>query len=182
MLTTPRFKIIRYSWSGFSMSREPVICILQQELPLIFLKSCNMYSNFPTIRRKHSVSSEIPRESISVFSFMISISLVELILISSSISISSFDKHLIFKIFSEHIVSFKPTRKQAPLICLYWPKRLFKGSLWKRAVNMKSYTSSNESSTRFAWHLKIRIRSLAFDREKVNCSNDGTLSLHQLSI
>ena len=95
----------------------------------IFLCSiaCNMCSNFPAISM--SVSSEIPRESISVFSFAISISLGQLILISSSISISSFNKHLIFKIFSEHIVPFKPTRKQPHIICLYWPKRLSKGSL-----------------------------------------------------
>ena len=43
-----------------------------------------------------SVSSEIPRETISVFSFMISISPGQLILIFPSISISSFNKLLIF--------------------------------------------------------------------------------------
>ena len=102
-----------------------------------------------------SVSSEIPRELISVFSFIISISPGEMMWISSSISISSFNKYLIFKFFSEHIVSFKPTRKRLPLICLYWPKRLSKGSLWKGAVSMKSYPSSSKSSIRPAWHLKF---------------------------
>ena len=47
---------------------------------------------------------------------------------------------------------------------------------------MKSYPSSNESSIRLAWHLKVRIRALAVDRERVNCLNNGTLSLHQFSI
>ena len=112
-----------------------------------------------------SVSSEIPRELISVFSFMISISPGQLILISSSISISTFNTHWIFKIFSEHIVSFKPTRKRPQLICIYWPKHLSKRSLWKPAVSMKSYPSSNKSSIRLAWHLQVRIKALAVDRE-----------------
>ena len=117
------------------MSMEIVICILQQELLLIFFQifissiACNMYSNSLLSDESMIVSSEIPRESISVFSFMISISPGQLILISSSISISSVNKHLIFKSFSEHIVSFKSTRKRPPLIYLYWLKRLSKGSL-----------------------------------------------------
>ena len=129
-----------------------------------------------------SVSSEIPRKFISVFSFTISIFPEQLILISSSISISFINKHLIFKFFPRHIVSFKPTRKQPHLICLYWPESLSKGSLWKRAVSMKSYLSSSKSSKRLGWHIKVRNRALAVDRERVNCSNDETLSLHQVSI
>ena len=33
-----------------------------------------------------------------------------------------------------------------------------------------------------AWHLKVCIRDLAVDRERVNCSNDETLSLRKFSI
>ena len=113
---------------------------------------------------------------------MISISPGQLILISSSISISSFKKHFIFKIFSEHIVSLKPTRKRHPLICLCWLKSLSKELLWKRTVNMKSYPSSNKPSIRLAWHLKVRIRALVVDRKRMNCSSNGTLSLYQFSI
>ena len=117
------------------MSMEPVICILQQELLLIFFKYfvavlpviCTATSLLPG--KSLSVSSKIPRKSISVYSFKVSISPGQLILISSSISISSFNKHLTFKIFSEHIVSYKPTRKRTPLICLYWPKGPSEGSL-----------------------------------------------------
>ena len=107
-----------------------------------------------------SESSEIPRESISVFSFMNSISTGQLILISSSISLSSFNKLLVFQKFLEHIISFKPTRNWPPLICLYWPKRISKGSLSKQAAIMTSYPSSNKSWIKLVWQLKSSYQSL----------------------
>ena len=60
-----------------------------------------------------SVCSEIPRESISVFSFVIPYLRDQ----------QTFN----FQNFSEHIASFKPTT--LPFICLYWLKRASKGSL-----------------------------------------------------
>ena len=161
-----QFKIIRYSWCGFSMYLEPIISILQQEVLLFFFSNISLQYSLQYVSellyyqvKSMSVSSEIPRELISVFSFMISISPGQLILISSSISIPT------FKIFWEHIVSFKPTRKRSQLICIYWPKHLSKRSLWKPEVSMKSYPSSNKSSIRLAWHLQVRIKALAVDRE-----------------
>ena len=118
---------------------------------------CNMTKTSLLSSESMSVSSKTPKELISVFCFLISSSPGQLILISSSISISSFNELLIFKLFSEHIVSFKPTRKGLPLICLYWPKSLSKGSLWKRTVNMKSGPLSNKSSIKLAWQLKVRV-------------------------
>ena len=141
-----------------------------------------MCSKFPTIRQKHEFVQWNSKKLISTFSFRISISPGQLLLISLLICISPFNKNLIFKIFPEHIVSLKPTKKWPPLICLYWPKQLSKEWLWKRAVSIKSNPSSNKSSVRLAWHLKIRIRALAVDRERVNCPNDGTLSSHQFPI
>ena len=58
MVSPPWLKIIRYSWSGLSMSMELVICILQQEQLLFLFQiffcgiACNMY-NFSTIGQQH---------------------------------------------------------------------------------------------------------------------------------
>ena len=149
----------------------------------IFLCSinCNKYNNFSTIGRKHECVQWNPK-GINIcfqfhdFHFSLTTDLNFLI-----------DVYILFQwnffnIFSEHIVSFKPTRKRPPLICLYCPKHLSKGSLWKRAISMKSYLWSKKSSLKLAWNLKVRIRAVAVDREKVNCSNDGTHSLHQFSV
>ena len=105
MVSPPRFKIIRYSWSGWSLYLlriyGTVICILRQELFLIFFKYFSAVQ--PAISKatseSMSVSIEIPGKSISVFSFIIYFSPGQLILISSSIPISPFNKHLIFKNF-----------------------------------------------------------------------------------
>ena len=68
----------------------------------IFLcsKACNnMYSNFSTIGRKHECVQRNSKRIDICFQFRDSISPGQLILISQSISISSFNKLLIFKIF-----------------------------------------------------------------------------------
>ena len=63
-----------------------------------------------------------------------------------------------------------------PLICLYFPYLFSRGSLWKRAVNTKSYPSEWRSSIKDAWHRSVRCNSLLVWAVRVNFSHRGIFS------
>ena len=75
-------------------------------------------------------------------------------------------------IFSDDVASLSPTRNLPPLICRYWPNRLFNRSIWNLDVMMKPYPSANKSYSK-AWHFNVLTNAEADCEVKVNFSQLG---------
>ena len=104
------------------------------------------------------------------------------ILRESSIGMPSYTRLLILTIFTEFMISFADPRNLPPLIWLYCPYLFSRRSLWKRAVNTKSYPSEWRSSIKDAWNWSVRCNALLVSAVRVNFSHRGIFSSSHLCI